>query len=69
MRTRKKKPSQSNLRLLGVQPDLQAVRYAPDGQRATVRQLTAESRRRLSTEIFTRRHTNSGTTDSEGEAT
>jgi hypothetical protein len=57
----KKKLSQSDLRLLGVQPGLQAVRYPAGTERAEVKQLTAESRRRLSTAIFTRRHTNPGT--------
>jgi len=62
---RKRRLSQQDLRLLGAQPGLQAVRYPAGTERAEVKQLTAESQRRSSTEIFTRRHTNSGTTDSE----
>jgi hypothetical protein len=46
MRERKRSLSQRDLKLLGVQPRLQAIRYDPDQDRATVRQLTAEARPR-----------------------
>ncbi len=61
---RKRRLSQQDLRLLEVQPGLQAVRYPAGTERAEVKQLTAEGRRRTP-EIVARRHTNSGTTDSE----
>jgi hypothetical protein len=41
---RKRRLSQQDLRALGVQPGLQAVRYGPDGERVTIRQLTQETR-------------------------
>ncbi len=40
---RKRRLSQQDLRALGVQPGLQAVRYGPGGW-VTIRQLTQETR-------------------------
>jgi hypothetical protein len=40
---RKKRLSKAELRAMGVVPGLVVTRYAPDGDRATVEQLTAET--------------------------
>jgi hypothetical protein len=40
---RKKRLTQAELKQLGVQPGLQAIRYGPDGERVTIRQLTREA--------------------------
>jgi hypothetical protein len=41
---RKGSLTQAELRALGCVPGLQAIRYGPDGERVTIRQLTAETR-------------------------
>lgn len=45
-RQRKRRLSQQDLRQLGVQPGLLAVRRAPDEERVEVRQLAAEAKPR-----------------------
>jgi hypothetical protein len=65
MRTRKKNLSQSDLRALGARPGLLVTRYGPDGERAEVRRLTAES---ASARVFSHNSTNTDdiTNGSEG---
>ena len=41
---RKRRLSQQDLRVMGASPRRLAMRYTPDGERAQVRQLTAETR-------------------------
>jgi hypothetical protein len=46
MKSRRRSPrtlTKAELRAMGVVPGLVVTRYAPDGQRATVEQLTAEA--------------------------
>ena len=46
MKRERRKPTQADLRALGVRPGLQTIRYPPGEDRARVQQLTAEARGR-----------------------
>ncbi len=67
VRKRRRRLSQQDLRTVGARPGLVVTRYAPDGERATVRQLAPEASGRPS--LFLRPGSNKcSPTDEEGEA-